>query len=439
MAQLAPVVPVSASVPPVRAMDDPAGLLGVDEARDRILAAFAPLGNVRLPIVDALGMVLAVDVIAGANVPPFANAAMDGFAVRAADTVGASPASPVPLRVLAEAPAGRPIDGAVVPGTAVRIMTGAPIPGGADAIVRFEETDENAPGLGGRGRPGGMIGVLRAARPAANVRPAGEDIRTGETALPVGTGLRPAEIGVLASLNRTHATVHRRPRVAIVATGDEIVDPGQKMGEGQIRNSNSATVAALVRRCGGEPVVLGVARDARASVRAKLAEARGADLIITTGGVSVGDYDVVKHVLRQEGRIDLWQVRLKPGKPLAFGRVGGTPLLGLPGNPVAAAVAFEQFARPAIRKMLGHWDPTIPTLLARLADRVENGGGRRHFVRVRVEATADGHVAHLAGAQGAGILTSLARANGLLVIPEEVSVAESGSMLPVQMLDWGLA
>lgn len=433
MAQLAP-----APVPLVRAIDDPAGLLGVDEARERILAAFAPLGTVRVPIVDALGMVLAVDLIAGAHVPPFPNAAMDGFAVCAADTVGASPASPVQLRVLAEAPAGRPIDVGVVPGTAVRIMTGAPLPAGADAVVRFEDTDEEVGSLDGRGRPGGLIGVLRSARPMTNVRPAGEDIQTGETALPAGTGLRPAEIGVLASLNRTHATVHRRPRVAILATGDEVVDPGEELGAGQIRNSNSATVAALVRRCGGEPIVLGVARDVETSLRARLAEARGADLIITTGGVSVGDYDVVKHVLRREGRIDLWQVRLKPGKPLAFGRIGGVPLLGLPGNPVAAAVAFEQFARPAIRTMLGHRDLTIPTLLARLADRVENRGGRRHFVRVRVEATVTGHVAHLAGPQGAGILSSLVRANGLLVIPEELAVAEAGTTLPVQMLDWGL-
>jgi molybdopterin molybdotransferase len=280
------------------------------------------------------------------------------------------------------------------------------------------------------------LGVKRPLKPWANIRPAGEDVRAGQTVLTAGTRLRPGEIGLLAALGRATVLVHRRPRVAILATGDELVEPGTEPRPGQISNSNGAAVAAMVRRYGGEPLVLGIARDTTDDLRAKLRAGSGADLLITTGGVSVGDYDLVKDVLRAEGRIDLWQVRLKPGKPLAFGRIDGTPLLGLPGNPVAAAVAFEQFARPAILAMLGRTDLAIPTVLARLGDRVENRGGRRHFARVRVEATAEGYVARLSGAQGAGILSALAAANGLLVVPEDVPTAEVGTMLPVQMLDW---
>ena len=414
-------------------------MVSVDEARERILAAFVPLPAVRLPIVDALGLVLAEEIVADAPVPPFPNSAMDGFAVRAADTAGASVETPVRLRVLGEAPAGYAPTVAVEPGTAVRIMTGAPVPDGADAVVRFEETDEWEMPTGRNGRRAGAVAIRRPARPGENIRPAGEDVAAGDRILACGTHLRPAEIGLLAALGRTHVAVHRRPRVAVLATGDEVVDPGAPLGPGQIRNSNSSTVAAMVRRCGGEPVLLGVARDTTAELRAKLAEARQSDVIVTTGGVSTGDYDFVKDVLQMEGRIDLWQVRIKPGKPLAFGRIGDVPLLGLPGNPVAAAVAFAQFARPAIRKLLGHANLDVPTDQARLLDRVENRGGRRHFVRVRVEPDEEaGYTARLAGAQGAGILTSLVLGNGLMVIPEHLSVAEPGAVLPVQMLDWDL-
>lgn len=416
--------------------DDPARMIGVDDAREQILAAFAPLPAVGMPIADSLGLVLATDVYAPGNVPPFANAAMDGFAVRAIDTVHASEDAPARLRVVGQAAAGHLPDRVVGPGDAIRIMTGAPVPAGADAVVRFEETDE-ATRPGGRGGfAGSAIAIYHAARPGANIRLAGEDVRTGERVLVAGTRLRPAEIGLLASIGRATVAVHRRPRVAILATGDEVVPPGAALGPGQIRDSNSAAVAALVRRTGGEPVGLGIARDTIEGVRAKLWAAAGADLLVSTGGVSVGDYDLVKQVLCQEGRVTLWQVRLKPGKPLAFGWIGGTPLVGLPGNPVAAMVAFEQFVRPAILRLLGRTDLVIPTVLATLADRVENRGGRRHFARVRVEATDRGYVAHLAGPQGAGVLTSLVRADGLLVVPETVAVAEPGTTLPVQMIDW---
>ena len=423
-------------VPRLHAAAPPARMIDVDEARRRILAAFRPLPMTTVALADALGSVLAVDVVAGISVPAFPTAAMDGFAVLAADTADASAAHPVTLRVMAEVAAGAVSTTPVTPGTAVRIMTGAPVPTGADAVVRFEETEE---GAGDRHcGPGDTIAIYKAAMPGENIRPIGEDVSAGETVLTAGTRVRPAEIGVLATLNRTHATVHQRPRVGILATGDELVEPGEPLGPGQIRNSNAPMLAALVHRCGGEAVSLGTARDTEADLRGRLAQGEGLDLLLTTGGVSVGDYDLVKQVLQREGRIELWEVRIKPGKPLAFGFRGGTPVLGLPGNPVAAAVAFEQFARPAIRRMLGDRCLEIPTVMARLVGRIENRGGRRHYVRVVVERSPEGYVARVAGGQGSGVLSTLAKANGLLVIAEDIPAAEDEALFPVQMLDWDL-
>lgn len=422
------------AVSQVRPSDAPR-LLSIEDARQRILSGFAPLPLVRVPLARARGRVLGTAIVAGGDVPPFANSAMDGYAVRAVDTQGASDAAPVMLAVIDEARAGHPAAATVGPGTAVRIMTGGMVPAGADAVVPFEDTDEQrVPGR--RVGPGAAIGICQEAGPGQHIRLAGEQIRAGDAVLEPGTLLRPAEIGVLATLNHTQVRVHRRPVVAILATGDEIVEPGQALGPGQIWNSNSAMVAAMVEAAGGEPRVLGVARDTAADLRAKLRADRGADLLITTGGVSVGDYDLVKDVLRAEGDIEFWQVRIKPGKPLAFGRLDGTPLLGLPGNPVAAAVAFEQFARPAIRLLLGRRDLMRPVVQARPASRIENASARRLFLRVQVEPGADGFIAHLAGPRGSGALSSLARANGLLIVPETTAVVEPGDLLSVQMLDW---
>ena len=415
----------------------PVRMIDVDEARRRILEAFSPLPAVRLPLADALGYVLAVDVIAGAPVPAFANAAMDGFAVRASDTLGATPTAPVLLRVIAEAAAGYASDVTLDMGTAVRIMTGAPVPQGADAVVRFEETDEGSGTV--RHGLGATVQVFRGVVSGENIRPAGEDIQAGATVLTAGTRVRPAEIGVLATLYRTRITVHRRPRVGILATGDEIVDAGFPLAPGQIRNSNGPMIAALVTRTGGEAVPLGIARDRESELEHCLEAASGLDFLITTGGVSVGDFDMVKQVLRRKGRIALWEVRIKPGKPLAFGWLGDTPLLGLPGNPVAAAVAFEQFARPAIRTMLGDPVLEIPTIMARLSGQLENRGGRRQFVRVAVSATPEGYVARVSGAQGSGVLSTLASANGLMIVAEDLALVEDGALLPVQMLDWDLS
>lgn len=364
---------------------------------------------------------------------------MDGYAVRSADTTGASSSSPVLLRLSGSIAAGDDPSGIVVSqGCAVRVMTGAAMPDGSDAVVRFEETDETAYGPNRSSRElRPTIGITRPAKPWDNVRPAGEDIAAGTVSIAAGSVLRPPEIGILAAQGQASISVHRRPRVAILSTGDEVAEIAGSLTRGAVRDSNSYTLAAMARRYGADVTLLGVARDNMKSVSGKLALAGDADLIVSSGGVSLGDYDVVKDVLRAEGEIAIWQVRMKPGKPLAFGSIGTTPLLGLPGNPVAAAVSFEQFGRPAIKRMLGRRDLFAPTVEAMLVHRIDNRGQRRHYVRARVERSADGgwSVA-AAGDQGAGVLSSLARANGLLVIPERVETAEAGERYTVQMIDW---
>jgi molybdopterin molybdotransferase len=318
-------------------------------------------------------------------------------------------------------------------------MTGAPLPPGADTVIRFEETDEPTHGFATDRAPGeAEVRIYTPQDRWVNVREAGEDVRRGETVLRAGALLRPAEIGVLASLGHATVPVHRRPAVAIVSTGDEVVPPGQPLRPGQIRDSNSATLAALVRRYGGVPRLLGVARDTVGDLTDLLAAARDADLIVTSGGVSIGDYDMVKDVLRAEGRIEIWQVRMKPGKPLAFGRLADRPFLGLPGNPVAAYVSFELFARPAILRQLGHTALQKPTVHARLAQALGNRGGRQHYVRAVVSIGPAGPEVRPTGEQGSGVLTALTRANGLLVVPDGVEHLDAGSLVEVEMLHWEL-
>ena len=412
------------------------GMIGVEAARRAILAGVVPLPVEEVPLLDGLGLVLAEAMVATADVPPFRNSAMDGYAVRAADIRTATRTAPARLRVVAEGPAGYAPRGAVTPGTAIRIMTGAPLPSGADTVVRFEEADEPTRDPAQASSAELEVAILVAQGPAINVREAGEDLRAGSLALAAGTALRPAELGVLAALGYGRVRVHRRPHVAIVSTGDEVVPAGAPLAPGQIRDSNSTTLAALVRRYGGVPRLLGVARDTVEELTATLAAARDADLILTSGGVSVGDYDMVKDVLRAEGRIDIWQVRMKPGKPLAYGQLGGKPFLGLPGNPVAAYVSFELFARPIILRQLGHTTLDKPTIRARLVEPVRNGGGRQHYVRASVTAGPDGPIVRPTGEQGSGVLTALTRANGLLVIPEGVEALAADALVEVEMLHW---
>lgn len=403
-------------------------MLSVEEALEKVLSMFHPLEPEEVDLLDSLGRVLAEDVFADMDIPPLDNSAMDGYAVRAEDTKGASPQSPRVLRIIHEVPAGYISEKAVEPGTAIRIMTGAPIPPGADAVVRFEDTR----------REGDTIYVMREVKPGAEIRRAGEDVKKGELKLRKGTTIRPAEIGMLAALGKKRVKVIRRPRVAILATGDELVEPDEIPGPGKIRNTNAYSNAAQVLKYGGIPILLGIARDNRDELAAKLREGleKGADLILTSGGVSVGDFDLVKEVLAAEGEITFWQVRMKPGKPLAFGVLGGVPLLGLPGNPVSVMVAFELFARPAILKMQGKTCLQKPTIEAILLDEIPSKDDRRHFVRVIVEKRGDEWYARLTGEQGSGILTSMVKANGLAIIPEEWRKAEAGSRVKVMMLDW---
>ena len=416
-----------------------ADMLDVEEALDRILAYFAPLPSEDVPLLDALGQVLAESLIAPISIPPLDNSAMDGYALRSSDISRASGESSVELRVIGHVPAGTVSDRVVEPGTALRIMTGAPVPRGADTVVAFEDTDE----VERRESGGSMdaIGVRLAAEPGENIRPAGEDVEQGSTVLDAGTVLRAAELGVAASLGMATVPVIRRPVVAVLATGDELLEPGEPHRPGKIYNSNNFSVAASVKTCGGIPSVIGVARDTESSVEEALERALDADLIITTAGVSKGDYDFVKDVLARRGEIALWSVRMRPAKPLAFGALDApdgrrVPHLGLPGNPVSALVAFEQFARPAIRKMMGKAMAPRPTVQAVLDDPLSNFDGRRVYARVVVYRENGEYRARLTGNQSSGVLTSMAQANGLAICPHDRARLEAGETATVQMLDW---
>jgi molybdopterin molybdotransferase len=319
--------------------------------------------------------------------------------------------------------AGYVSDTAVSSGTAIRIMTGAPVPEGADAVVRFEDTE----------RQGDWVQVKVEVPIGKDIRAAGEDVRKGTLVLPQGSLVRAQEVGMAATLGRSQVAVYRRPVVGILATGDEVVEIDQPLAPGKIRNANSYSNAAQVLQCGGIPLLLGIARDDIDELTDKIRTglARGVDLFLTSGGVSVGDFDVVKDVLAAEGEMSFWRVRMKPGKPLAFGQIKGVPLLGLPGNPVSAMIAFELYARPAILKMQGVTEWGRPTLEAVLMDEVPRKDDRRHYLRVRLQEEGGEARAYLTGEQGSGILSSMIEADGLAIIPEGWSGAPSGSRVTV--------
>jgi molybdopterin molybdotransferase len=419
-----------------------AAMISVEEALERILAYVDVLGPEERPLLEALGQVLAEDVAAEFDIPPLDNTAMDGYAVRAEDTRGATPETPVELEVRGEVAAGYVFEGRVQPGTAVRIMTGAAIPDGADAVVPFEETDEPFERAPERTGPlDARVRVFKEAAPGANLRRAGGDVRAGQTVLRAGHVLRPPEIGVLASLGRATAKVVRRPVVAVLSTGDELVEPGQPRPPARIYDANAHSVAALVRRFGGVPRLMGIAPDTVEALSARIQEALDADMLVTSAGVSRGDYDIVKDVLAREGDIDFWTVAMKPGKPLAFGcfqREGRrVPHIGLPGNPVSAMVTFELFGRPAIMKMMGKTDWRRPTVRAIAEEPIVNRGDpRRYYARCIVTERDGRYYASLTGPQGSNVLTSMAQANGLTVIPAEVDEVPAGEEIDVIMLDW---
>jgi molybdopterin molybdotransferase len=406
-------------------------MLSVEEARERILAHMRPLPAERVALTEALGRLLAEDAVAHDDLPPFANSAMDGYALRSEDAAGASPQSPRELRLAGEVPAGSVFEGVVGPGEAVRILTGAPLPAGADAVLQQELTEVG----------GGRVRLLAEAPAGNNVRPAGDDARRGQTLLSAGSDIGPSEIALLAAGGVHPVAVARRPRVAILSTGDELAPLGEPLRPGQIRESNGPYLVAAVLRAGGEPAPLGVARDREEEIRAALGRARSADLVLTSGGVSVGDYDLVKRILGEQGSIDFWRVNMRPGKPLAFGLLGETPLLGLPGNPASAAVTFELFGRPAIRRMLGARQVERP--LVEVVYRGEDlpRADRRHFVRVRLASDRGTLVATTTGAQGSHLISSLRGASALLVVYEGEGVVRSGDIAPALLLNdalpWG--
>jgi molybdopterin molybdotransferase len=417
-------------------------MISIQEALTRILSYVSRLPAEDKHPMEALGQVLDEDVRAEFDIPPLDNTAMDGYAVRAEDTAGAAHDSPTRLEVIGEVAAGYQYEGEVRPGTAVRIMTGAPVPHGADTIVPFEETDEPF----GRAPEGtrtltATVKVFKEARPGANIRRSAEDIHAGEVVVSSGTVLRPQEIGVIASVGRDSVRVVRRPLVAVLSTGDELLEPGQRREGARIYDANAYSVGSLVLRYGGVPKLLGIAKDTVEALTSKIHEGLIADMIITSAGVSRGDYDVVKDVLAREGEIDFWTVAMKPGKPLAFGafeKAGRViPHIGLPGNPVSSMVAFELFGRPAMFKMMGKADYRRPVVRAIAEDRITNMDDPRVFMARCIVTERDGrYYARLTGSQGSGILTSMMKANALTIIPAEVDVVEPGDEIDVLMLDW---
>jgi molybdopterin molybdotransferase len=389
-------------------------MLRFEEALEIVLSQAAPLPPVVLPLEEILGLVLAEEVIAGEEVPPFTNSAMDGFALRAEDLAAASEGTPIRLAVIDEIPAGRAASVAVRPATAIRIMTGAPMPEGADTVLPVEQSEPD----GSRG----AILVRRPLRRGVHVRLAGEDMKKGSVVLPAGRALRAAELGVLAAVGATRVPVHPRPRVAVMTTGDELVDAGVRPGPGQIRDANLHTMRAQLLEIGTIPVPFARIPDRPESVREALQEALAlCDVVVTNGGISVGDYDFIKDVLGSIGvELRFWKVAQKPGSPLAFWTSGRKLVFSLPGNPVSAMVCLEEFVRPALRKMMGHLRLHRPERSAIFDESYRKGTApeRLHFLRVRAEEREGNLHARTTRPQGSGILTSMSEANALAIVDE---------------------
>ena len=401
-------------------------MIQVQEALDKILSQIQFKGVEKVPLDQALGRVLTEDVVSPINNPPLDNSAMDGYAVIAKDIESATPENPVKLEVVEEIAAGYTSKGTLKPGQTMRIMTGAPIPPGADAVLMQEDTQKD----------GNAILCLDKADVEENIREAGEDVRIGEGVLKKGTTLTPAHIGMLAVIGRSQIAVSQRPAVSILSTGDEILELDETPQGPQIFNSNGHMLAAQIKSAGGIPVYLGIAKDTEKDLMEKFEWALTADIVVSSGGVSVGDYDLVKSSLQKMGQDMLfWKVAMKPGKPLAFGRIGKTPIFGLPGNPVSSFVSFDQFVRPSLRKVLGCSDLSHKTVQAKLTRTINKKPGRLHFLS-SIVSWADGeYTVTPAGEQGSGILKSAANANGLLIFPLEAEEIKQGQEVAVQLLE----
>jgi len=399
-------------------------MISVEEALGRVTAAFSVLPAETIGLSEALGRVLAEDVAAAVSQPPQDVSAMDGYAVRAAD-VGSAPAT---LAVIGQAPAGMPFEGEVGPGEAVRIFTGGPLPRGADAVVIQENTEAE----------GARVTVRESVPPGNYVRPAGLDFRAGDVGLPAGKLLTARDVGLAAAMNRPWLRVRRRPRVAILATGDELVMPGEAMAPSQIISSNGLSLAAFVSACGGVAIHLGIAPDERRALAALAAGARGADLLITSGGASVGDHDLVRQVLGDVGlELDFWKIAMRPGKPLIFGRMGATPMLGLPGNPVSSLVCATLFVRPAMEIMLGH-EAAGPSESAVLTAPLGENDRRQDYLRARLAVQADGtRKVTPFERQDSSMLATLAQADCLIVRKPLAAAVDAGAEVEIIRLAGG--
>ena len=408
-------------------------LLSVDEAIEHILTGIQPLPNEIVPLVDALGRVLGEPLISEISLPPFANSSMDGFAVRAGNTKYATREQPALLRLMFDIPAGSDPTETIHPGQSARIMTGAPLPDGADAVVPVEETNQSWR-AGEHTELPPIIHVYTPVSVGANVRPVGEDIQTGQQVLEAGTVIRAQELGVLAALGQAGVKVKRRPRVAILSSGDELIRVNEPLGPGKIRDVNSYTLTGLVDTYGGEPIRIPPARDTIEDVRRSFTEALShqPDLLLSSAGVSVGSFDVVRTVMEEMGQINFWRVNLRPGKPLAFGMIAGIPFFGLPGNPVSAMVTFDVFVRPTLLKMSGR-EEILPTIEATLRDTLTSDG-RRSYIRVKLSREDGQFYAEATGTQSSGALMSMVMADGLLIIPETVTEARAGEKFSVRLL-----
>jgi|SRR5581483_10214015 len=405
-------------------------VIPLEEAQKQILATVPRLATVTVPLGEALGLVTAEPLAATEPIPPFANTGVDGYAVRAADTAGAAPGSPVRLRVVGELPAGRAPTVPVGPGEAIRIMTGAPVPDGADAIVMVEDTAVE-------GDAGGLVAIRRAAREGDHVRPAGGDLAVGAAAIPAGAVLGPAHLGVVCSLGHAAVTVFRRPRVAVMSTGDELVPPGEPIEIGQIRDSNRPMLIAQVAQAGCEPVDFGIGVDDEAVITERLEKAAATcDAVVTSGGVSMGDYDIVKMVLSRIAEMEWWQVAIKPAKPLAFGMLGGVPVFGLPGNPVSSNISFELFARPALLQMMGQPRRFRPVQTAVAEhDMRRRPDGKLYLDRVTLRRDDSGRLlAARVGVQASNVLSAMALSDGLALLPDGEG-AGTGEPVDIMRLD----
>ncbi|HPX11730.1 MAG TPA: molybdopterin molybdotransferase MoeA [Syntrophales bacterium] len=401
-------------------------MIAVEQALREILEQVPVLGLEKVDILEALGRVLGEDVRAPRDIPPQDNSAMDGFAVNSEDTLGAAAENPLFFDIVEDIPAGHVPQKIVGFAEAARIMTGASIPRGADAVVKVEDTEMED----------GRVKFRSPVRKGENVRRSGEDVRMDEIVLTRGRKIRPAEIGMLASLGRSFVSVHQKPLVAVLATGNELADVDGILSPATIVSSNSYSLSAQVIEAGGIPLILGIAKDRKEDMKDKYLQALRADIIISSAGASVGDYDLVKDVIQELGTdIRFWKVAMRPGRPLVFGTMGGKPIFGLPGNPVSSMISFEQFVRPSIRKMTGHTNLFRRTLQAALEEGVDKVAGLRFFLRGVVRKMDGKYVVSMTGEQGSGILKSMVLANGIIVLPEEGTKVPRGTAVTVQVLD----